>query len=136
MPHTCFRMPAIKAYASLDTTVVFKIPVYENMPEETAKKPTSKGNPNNALASLNIYDLDGKKITLSPAFNSLNETDYYITTTESNNILQIVAVPVSGKATVGGNGTVVVTSNSDVFEIRVKAENGDVRIYRIHASKQ
>jgi beta-N-acetylglucosaminidase/uncharacterized protein YgiM (DUF1202 family) len=125
-----------KAYSSLDTTVVFKIPVYENMPETAASKPTSKGSPNNVLASLNVYDMDGNRLTLSPAFNTLNETDYYITTTESNNILQIVAVPVSGKATVGGNGTVVVTSNSDVFEIRVKAENGNVRIYRIHASKQ
>ncbi len=125
-----------KAYASLDTMVVLKIPVYENMPAKPAAKPTSKGNPNNVLSSLNVYDMDGNKLKLSPSFDAVNVTDYYITTTESNNILQIVAKAASSKATIGGNGTVMVNSNSDVFEIKVKAENNDVRIYRIHASKQ
>ncbi len=125
-----------KAYTSSDTTVVFKIPVYENMPEEPAKKPTSDGNPNNVLAALNVFDMDGNLMTLSPSFDALSENDYYITTTEGNNVLQIMALAASGKATVRGNGTVVVNSNSDVFEITVTAENGDVRTYRIHASKQ
>ncbi len=125
-----------KAYTSPDTVVVFKIPVYSNMPAEAAKKPASKGNPNNVLSSLNVYDMFGNNLTLSPKFNPVTDTEYFVTTTEGNNVLQIVAVAVSSKATVSGNGTVVVNSNSDVFEVRVTAENGDVRIYRIYASKQ
>ncbi len=125
-----------KGYSDPDATVFFRIPVYENMPEENADKPETKGNRNNYLSKLEVYDMNGEKLTLSPEFDTINETDYYITTTEGNNILQIVATAVSDKATIGGNGIVVVSSNSDVFNVKVTAENGDVRTYKIHASKK
>ncbi len=125
-----------KGYSDPDATVFFRIPVYENMPEENADKPETTGNRNNYLSKLEVYDMNGVKLTLSPEFDTINETDYYITTTEGNSILQIVAEPVSGKATIGGNGIVVVSSNSDVFKIKVTAENGDVRTYNLHASKK
>lgn len=73
---------------------------------------------------------------MSPEFDPVNDSDYYVTTSENNNVIQIYAIAASEKATISGTGTVVVNSNSDVFEIRVTAENGSVRTYRIHASKK
>ncbi len=125
-----------KAYENLDTTIVFRIPIYDNMPETAAVRPTGTGNPNNILSSLGIYDLYGNKVTLIPEFDALNVTDYYLTTTSANSVLQIVAKAVNGSARVSGNGMIVVGTNADVYEIKVTAENGDIRIYRIHTSKQ
>ena len=125
-----------KAYTDPNTTVIFKIPVYDDMPEEASAKPTSKGSPNNVLSGIYVYDLNGNSLVVAPSVNPLEDSDYYITTTQGNDILQIVATAVSDKAVIEGTGTVVVTSNTDVFEIKVTAENGDVRVYRIHTSKR
>jgi hypothetical protein len=125
-----------QAYDSSNAVVIFKIPVYVDMPETNAEKPTGTGSPNNALSALEIYDLSGRSLTMSPEFDPVNDSDYYVTTSENNNVIQIYAIAASEKATISGTGTVVVNSNSDVFEIRVTAENGSVRTYRIHASKK
>ncbi len=123
-------------YSDINTTIVFKIPVYYNMPDSPAAKPTVKGNPNNMLKSLNVYDIYGNSVTLTPTFDALDVTDYYLTTTSANSVLQIVAEAVNEKATVTGTGMIAVGTNADVYEIKVTAENGDIRTYRIHTSKQ
>ena len=44
--------------------IVFKIPVFKNMPESAAAMPTGDGNPNNCLASLSINNY-----SLTPTFS-------------------------------------------------------------------
>lgn len=107
----------------LNTGFIFYIPVYENMPSSTIL-PTTGGWPNNYLSSISIND------TQVAEFDGAVETyNYYldINTTEIN----ISASAVSNKAQVSGIGKFEITENT-TKEIKVTAENGNVKTYKIN----
>ena len=111
----------------LDSSFVFYIPVYSNMPSATSLPAT--GNPNNYLKSLSINgssvgDFDG----------GVTNYNYYVKA--GTNSVTISAAPVNSNASIGGTGYVSLTSDNTQHDITVKAQNGDIRVYKINIIRE
>ncbi len=109
--------------------LVFKIPVFNNMPETACAKPTVTGSPNNKLSGITI---DGYSLT--PTFNKDTEK-YDLVVDSSVSSVNIRATAIDSKASVSGAGTVSLGSGTTIVKIEVKAENGDVRTYQVSIAK-
>ena len=105
--------------------LLFTIPVYDNMPEET-KFPNEK-NPINYLKDLKIDDESVVN------FNSL-KTSYTISIPETKKSIKISATKLENRSSVKGTGTINIISDGQVIPITVTAENGDELIYNIKIS--
>ncbi len=118
-----------KAYSDLNTALVFKIPVYNNMPEAVCAKPESSANPNCYLSNLYI---DGYGTI--PNFNAA--TDQYSFTVD-NGIGQITigATPVNGNASIGGTGTYDIPVGTTQITVVCKAQNGNTRNYVMNITR-
>ncbi len=121
---------AYKKNNLLNTGMVFKIPVYTDMPQTAVTKPADSGNPNNWLSSLSVSGY-----SLTPSF-SVNETSSYSVTVPSNVAnITISATTVNSKASISGTGSKQLSSGSNVFTVSVKAQNGNVRNYTITVNR-
>ena len=109
--------------------LVFKIPVFNNMPETACAKPTVNGNPNNKLSGITI---DGYSLT--PTFSKDTEK-YDLVVDSSVSSVNIRATAIDSKATVSGAGTISLGSGTTIGKIVVKAENGDTRTYQVSIAK-
>lgn len=117
------------AYASnniLDKQIIFKIPVYTNMPDAPSAKPADSGNPNNYLKALSI---DGYSIT--PSFSVNTVKDYSLIVPSSTENITIHATAVNDVARVTGTGNVAIAEGTNIIYINVKAQNGSVRTYTL-----
>ncbi|MBQ4283683.1 MAG: cadherin-like beta sandwich domain-containing protein, partial [Lachnospira sp.] len=124
---------AAKAYSDemkKNTAIVFKIPVYNNMPEEICAIPTKSGSPNNTLASLNI-----EGYTATPRFGKFIQ-EYDLIVENSVSSINVVATPADNKAKVTGDGLNLLKVGNNKFDIVVTAENGDVRTYTINVVRK
>ncbi len=122
-----------KAYAAngiLDSTMVFSIPVYTGMPETAMTKPSDTGNSNNYLKTLSIT---GK--TLTPSFSG-DVTEYSLIVDGSVNSINVSATAVTTKSKVTGTGTITLKNGSNEIDVKVTAENGSVRTYKITVIKE
>lgn len=108
------------------SSIVFKIPIYNNMPETAVAIPTGTGSPNNALSDLSI-----EGYSLTPTFNRL-VTSYDVIVPDSVTEVQINATPQDASATVSGGGTVSLQSGTNVFHVNITAANGNVNTYTIN----
>ena len=123
-----------KAYKDVETgmytenaqnaALVFKIPVYSSMPETTVK-PTGDGNPNYMLKDLIV---EGQSLT--PTF-SMYETEYDLIVGNESASVNIAATPQHASAKVEGAGKVDLAVGENIFEIKVIAQNGAERVYKI-----
>ncbi len=110
----------------VNSNFVFSIPVFKNMPQKTTLP--NKGNPNNYLQSLSVNgSYLFQKATTSTTFN--------LNVDQSTTSVNIAASKVSNKSTISGTGSVAITKQSQKLEIKVTAENGDVRKYYITVTK-
>ena len=109
--------------------LVFKIPVFNNMPETACAKPTVNGSPNNKLSGITI---DGYSLT--PTFSKDTEK-YDLVVDSSVSSVNIRATAIDSKATVSGAGTISLGSGTTIVKIVVKAENGDMRTYQVSIAK-
>ena len=109
--------------------LVFKIPVFNNMPETACAKPTVNGSPNNKLSGITI---DGYSLT--PTFSKDTEK-YDLVVDSSVSSVNIRATAIDSKATVSGAGTISLGSGMTIVKIVVKAENGDTRTYQVSIAK-
>ncbi len=109
---------------ALDEAFVFKIPVYDNMPDSACERPTQDGNPNYKLKSLTIryYTID---------FNR-DVYDYYIDVPRSVKSLNISAEAYASTTKITGTGTISIDSSTSLVTVTTQAENGDTKEYRIH----
>lgn len=124
------------AYKNMeDTPIVFSIPIYYNMPSSPVAYPTKMYNPNNWLKSLKVLDLQGKELTFTPTFNQ-EVKKYDLIVANSVEAVNVKAVAVSKKATVGGGGNVILNVGNNVVTIPVTAENGDIANYVINIVRQ
>lgn len=116
-----------KAYTQemLNSTLVFSIPVYLNMPQTPAVKPTSSGNNNNFLSSLTV---SGQ--TLTPTFD-MYTMDYELVVASDVASVTVTAKALGSAATVSGTGTVALQSGENKISIAVTAASGLVRTYFI-----
>jgi beta-N-acetylglucosaminidase len=113
-----------------NTALRFKIPVYNNMPETACAKPTGDGSPNNKLKSLTV---DG--FTMTPSF-SRDTTEYQVIVDQSVTNVNVNASVIDSKAGISGTGNVQVLNTSNEITVRVTAQNGSIRDYKITVVKQ
>lgn len=112
------------------TTLVFKIPVYLNMPSGACSRPTTDGSPNNKLSGLSV---DG--FALTPTFNR-DVANYDLIVDSSVAQVQVNASAYSSTASISGAGTINLQSGINEIIISVKAQNGDIRPYVIRVMRQ
>ena len=113
-----------KAYTDKRQAFVFKIPVYEDMPE-TAVTFTPTGNPNNYLKEISVGGL-----SLSPTFRG-SITDYTLTVDYAISSLDVNATPVVSKSTVTGNGLYPLEVGANTIKIMCESESGNERVYTL-----
>lgn len=116
---------AYTANGLIHSALVFKIPVYTNMPDGAAVKPADSGSPNNWLSSLSVSGC-----SLTPSFAGGN-TDYSIIVGNEVGSVSVSAKAVHGRAAVTGLGTVNLTVGTNQVPVTVTAENGTTRTYTI-----
>lgn len=143
---------AIKLYngysSVMDSSLVFYIPVYENMPEEKAAVPGNIPSPNNWLKSLKV---DGYELT--PVFDaSLGSSQNYTLSLELEDIavVSLEAVAANSNASILinqiSNGSFMTVSSTgyaslnlesglNEVEIVVTAENGTINTYKLTITK-
>ena len=107
------------------TALVFKIPVFSNMPETPAPLPTGDGSPNYMLKDLSV---EGKSLT--PTF-SMYDTEYELIVGNENASVNIAATPQHAEAKVEGTGKVDLAVGENKVEVKVIAANGTQRVYTI-----
>lgn len=107
----------------LNHNFTFLIPVFNNMPSTASGLP-DKRNPNNWLKTLNINN------QLVSGFES-DKVEYNLT---YNNIKQIniSGLTVSSKARIEGLGIVNLNNGLNVVNIRIIAENGSIKDYKLN----
>lgn len=110
----------------LDSTMVFKIPVYKNMPENPCTKPADSGNPNNWLKSLAISGY-----TITPTFAVNSVLDYSLIVPSSVSSITVSASPVVSTSTVSGTGKINLAEGTNYIKINVTAQTGSVRTYTL-----
>ena len=118
-----------KAYSDLNTKLIFRIPVYNNMPSSKCVKPTSDSNPNTYLSKLWV---DGYSFTTE--FSSVNST-YYLTVGSDVESVNIGAEAVSSSSSVGGTGAYTLNSGENRIQVVCKAQNGATKGYTIIINK-
>ncbi len=124
------------AYSSMDDApIVFSIPVYLNMPNSPAPRPTKKYNPNNRLKTLELLDGRGKKLELTPSF-SQTELNYSMFVDSDVDLVEVKAKTVSNKASVFGDEIIYLMPGINEIVVPVIAENGDVAEYKINIVKE
>lgn len=117
-----------RAYAAnglLDSSIVFKIPVYENMPDYPVSKPSESGTPNDYLAYLSI---DGYSLT--PSFRS-DVVDYSLIVSDSVSSINISAAAAAGSSNVSGTGNISLYEGTNKLIVSVTSDTGSVRNYNI-----
>lgn len=113
---------------------VFTIPVYKDMPAKPQMCPTKDGSPNNALSSLTVTGA-----VLTPTFNPakpVDTTSFTVTVPYATASVTVNAKAYDSKATVTGIGAKNLNVGSNKVEVKVKAENGDIRTYTVNIIRQ
>lgn len=118
-----------KAYTDLGQGLIFRIPVYANMPDSVCTRPSS-GNPNNWLSSLTVA---GYNIT--PSFQG-GTTTYSMIVGESVSSVAISANPVAATSSVSGTGTVSLNYGNNAISVVCTAQNGTQRAYNLNIVRQ
>ncbi len=118
-----------KAYSDKNTTLVFRIPVFSNMPDLPCEKPTSTSNPNNYLKGLRVDNYD-----ITPAF-SMSQDTYCLTVDNSVSSINITAEAVASTSKIGGIGTKELSVGTNSFQIVCKAQNGNTRTYTLNVQR-
>ena len=110
----------------VDSSFVFTIPVFKNMPSDT--KLPNVGNPNNYLSSLAVNG--------SYLFDSAtNEVEFDLNLDTSTTSIEISATKVYSGSIISGTGSISLSGNKQVIPITVTAVNGDVRVYNINVTR-
>ncbi len=117
------------AYSNKNQAYVFRIPVYENMPETACPLPNN-GNPNNWLKSLSVSGYN-----LTPSFSG-GTTAYSMIVGQDVSSVKVNAEAVASTSSIQGTGTVSLAYGSNTVKIICKAENGTTREYTITIVRQ
>ena len=118
-----------KAYANnnmLDSAMVFEIPVYYNLPEVKSVKPTYYGHPNNWLKTLTV-----EGYTLTPTFGVNSTNNYSLIVRSDVTSIKVSATTVNSTASISGTGTISLAEGTNYIDIKVTAQNGNVRTYKL-----
>lgn len=106
--------------------IVFKIPVYEDMPETVSPLPTGTGG---WITMLSWLEVEG--YTLTPTFN-MSVMEYDLVLDEAVADIEVIADAADVKADVTGDGLYVLTEGLNIIEVTVTAQNGNSTTYKIN----
>lgn len=130
---------AYNSMGILGDTMVFYIPVYNNMPASACQLPAASGNPNPYLSSVKIYsgsNTSSELKGLSPTF-SWNTDTYTMVVGKSVSKVTIKATTVSKRASVSGTGTISLKAGATTrVQLVGRAENGTTKTYTINITRQ
>ena len=73
--------------------------------------------------------------TYTPTFDMTVE-DYYITVDPEETVVTLTARPEDSTAKIDGLGEYEVLAGENIYEINVTAENGNVKTYRVHVTRE
>ena len=118
-----------KGYTDKSQAFVFRIPVYENMPEKPVSF-TASGNRNNYLSKIDVSGL-----SLTPTFKGAT-TKYSIIVDSGVASITVAATPVVSKSTVSGTGTYKLKEGTNTIKVKCKSESGDTRTYTLSVVRQ
>lgn len=132
---------AYNAMGVLKDTMVFYIPVYNNMPASACKLPASSGNPNAFLSSIKVYNGNTEIKGMSPTFvkpstsGELADKDkvYTLTVPKSVSKVTLKATAVSKWATISGTGSydLQAAGKTTALKVTCKAQNGKTQVYTV-----
>ncbi len=127
---------AYNAMGILNDTMVFYIPVYNNMPATACKLPASAGNPNPYLSSIKLYNGSTEIKGMTPTF-VYNQFEYSVAVSADVSAITLKASTVSKYATVTGTGTVNLKDAGQTTKIQVigTAQNGTKQTYTINVTR-
>lgn len=112
-------------YISKTDSFIFRIPVYNNMPQEAVTF-TQTGNPNNYLSSLSVSGL-----SLTPVFDG-DVTEYSVIAENAVTSVTVKAAAVAGTSTVSGAGTYTLKVGDNKIKVNCKSQSGNTRTYTIN----
>lgn len=118
-----------KAYTDKSQAFVFRIPVYNNMPE-SAVSFVDSGNPNNWLSSLAVNGY-----SLTPYFSGSN-TAYSLVVDSDVDAINVTAAAVAGTSTVSGTGNHALNYGNNTITITCTSQSGSPRNYTITVARQ
>lgn len=113
-----------KAYTDLNQAFVFRIPVYQNMPESPCTF-ADTGNPNNWLSALAISGYN-----MTPAFSGAT-TEYSLYVGQGVSSISVAALPVASTSAVAGTGTYPLSYGNNNITITCTAQNGTPQEYHL-----
>ena len=123
----------------LESDFVFRIPVYNNMPEEICPQPEGDGNPNYKLNGISIagytFDNEAKKLALTPTFNMDVDT-YSIIVPYNVYWIYIKADAIANNTSkVSGTGKKKLSVGKNTFEIVCESEYGPKKTYTVNITR-
>lgn len=118
-----------KAYTDYSQPLVFRIPVYNNMPVSSCAKPNS-GNPNNWLSSLSVSGY-----SLTPSFSG-STTEYSMIVGENVSSVSVNAAAVASTSGISGTGNVGLNYGANNVSITCKAQDGSTKVYTINITRE
>lgn len=126
---------SVTAYGNTrnEMNLVFSIPVYKNMPKHPCSAPSSGLNGNNYLSGLAVQGY-----SLSPSFKKGDDGNEVYKVTVENKVksVRVQASAVNDKAKIKGTGKHALKVGENEIVIRVTAEDGSVRNYKIQVIRQ
>ena len=128
----------------LNSSFVFRIPVYKNMPS-SCKKPASPSgderttaNPNTRLSGISatLIDMDGKSsnANLTPSFNS-ETTEYSLVVPYKVSQIKLSASAYARTSSISGTGTHSLKVGNNEFNIVCKSEYGTTKTYKVKVTR-
>lgn len=114
----------------LNSTMEFKIPVYNNMPDKLCPKPTSSGDNNNYLKSLSVSGT-----SISPKFDKFTAS-YTAKVNAEVSSVTINANPLGKSAKVSGKGKVSLKTGENTIKVTCTAASGVKRTYTIKITRK
>ena len=117
-----------KAYENKNQAFVFRIPVYNNMPENPVSF-TDKGNPNNWLKSLEV-----EGASLTPSFQPEKDA-YTLVLGEDVANIKVNATALAEKSNLTGIGEYSLNYGENKIEVVCTSQSGDTRTYTITVAR-
>ena len=126
-----------------DAAFVFRIPIYENMPESACPYPLAPdgnkyntSNPNAMLSGIDAWTAvaegsEWTKVNLTPTFN-MNTTSYSIVVPYHIQKFYLEAKTYASTTTVSGTGDLSLSVGNNEFKLTAKSEYGTERTYTVN----
>ncbi len=121
-----------EALGYMESSFVFRIPLYKNMPEKLCAEPTPAGSPNNYLTSITV-----EGYALTPTFDFYDTlhngtSSYTIIINEDVSSIRVSATAASKVASLSGSlGNVSIWTGENVLKIKCTSAAGETRTYTL-----